>query len=159
MLRSTIKNTANSTDFDSITNLIFNSKEKLYKKVKQREVRNFNNLQDTPTYHNSAVPERISKKWVINLASRDLTPGKIKLLQRGPKFAVTSPKVPFTEYIAVTKQICDRLRENTDGLIAVNITKKPRIYSWTTNKDVHPILTSPKSKWKPSKLTRKMTVE
>ena len=35
MLRSTIKNTTNSTDFDSITNLIFNSKEKLYKKVKQ----------------------------------------------------------------------------------------------------------------------------
>ena len=35
MLRSTIKNTTNSTDFDSITNLIFNSKDKLYKKVKQ----------------------------------------------------------------------------------------------------------------------------
>ena len=34
-LRSTIKNATKSTDFDSITNLIFNSKEKLYKKVKQ----------------------------------------------------------------------------------------------------------------------------
>ena len=34
-LRSTIKNTTNSTDFDSIANLIFNSKEKLYKKGKQ----------------------------------------------------------------------------------------------------------------------------
>ena len=54
--------------------------------------------------------------WVINLASKDLSPGEVKLLQRGPKFAVTSPKVPFTEYIVVTKQICDRLGENTDGV-------------------------------------------
>ena len=46
----------------------------------------------------------ISKKWVINLASKDLSPVEVKLLQRGPNFAVTSPKVPFTEYIAVTKQ-------------------------------------------------------
>ena len=38
------------------------------------------------------------------------------MLQRGPKFAVTTPKVPFTEYIAVTKQICDKLSENTDGV-------------------------------------------
>ena len=58
----------------------------------------------------------ISKKWVIKLANKDLTPGKAKLLQRGPKFTVTTPKVPLTEYIAVTKQICDRLCENTDGV-------------------------------------------
>ena len=48
--------------------------------------------------------------------NKDLTPGKVKLLQRGPKFAVTTPKVPITEYIAVTKQICDRLGENTEGV-------------------------------------------
>ena len=54
--------------------------------------------------------------WVINLASKDLSPGEVKLLQRGPKFAVSTPKVPVTEYIAVTKQICDRLGENTDGV-------------------------------------------
>ena len=65
---------------------------------------------------NTPVLEHISKKWVINLANKDLTPGDTKLLQRGPKFTVTTPKVPFTEYIAVTKQICDRLSENTDGV-------------------------------------------
>ena len=43
-LRSTIKNITNSADFNSITNLIFNSKAKLYKKVKQQQVRKFNNL-------------------------------------------------------------------------------------------------------------------
>ena len=71
-------------------------------------------LQESPTHQNTPVPEHISKKWFINLVNKDLTPDKVKLLQRGPKFAVTTPKVPATEYIAVTKQICDRLGENTD---------------------------------------------
>ena len=34
---------------------------------------------------------------------------------KGPKFAVSSSKVPLTEYIAVTKRICDELGENTAG--------------------------------------------
>ena len=38
-------------------------------------------------------------------------------------------KVPFTEYIAVTKQICDRLGENTDGVDCSEYYKKPRVYS------------------------------
>ena len=65
---------------------------------------------------NTPVPEHITKKWVINLSNKDLTPGKVKLLQRSPKFAVTTPKVSVTKYIAVTKQICDRLSENTEGV-------------------------------------------
>ena len=88
----------------------------MFKEVKQCKVRKFNKLQDSPAHRNIAVLECISKKWVINLASKDLSPGKVKLPQRGPKFTVTSPKVPFTEYIAVSKQICDRLGENTDGV-------------------------------------------
>ena len=39
-----------------------------------------------------------------------------KYFSRRSKFAVTSPKMPFTVYIAVTKQICDRFGENTDGV-------------------------------------------
>ena len=73
-------------------------------------------LQESPTHQNTPVPEHISKKWVTNLANKDLTPGKVELLQRGPKFAVTTPKVPVTEYITVTKQISDRLGENIDGV-------------------------------------------
>ena len=88
----------------------------MFKKVKQHQVRKFNKLQESSAHRNIAVPECISKKWVINLVSKDLSPGKVKLLQRGPKFTVTSPNVPFTKYIAVTKQICDRLGENTDGM-------------------------------------------
>ena len=86
------------------------------KKVKQHQVRKFKHLLESPTHQNTPIPEQISKKWVINLANKDLTPGEVKLLQRGPKFAVSTPKVPITKYIAVTKQICDRLGENTEGV-------------------------------------------
>ena len=116
LLRSNIKTKVSSPHFESITDVIYKSKEKLFKKVKQRQVRKFKHLQESPTHQNTPVPEHISKKWVINLASKDLSPGEVKLLQRGPKFAVSTPKVPVTEYIAVTKQICDRLGENTDGV-------------------------------------------
>ena len=63
---------------------------------------------------------------IINLAKKDLSPGKVKLLQRDPKFAVTSPKVPFTKYIAVTKQICDSLGENTEGVYCSEYYQKTK---------------------------------
>ena len=76
------------------------------------------------------------QKWVINLASKHLSPGKVKLLQRGPKFAVTSPRVPFTEYIAVTKQIYDRLGGNTDGVdCSEYYTKEEREATKTLKED------------------------
>ena len=55
------------------------------------------------------VPDTIRKKWVINLSSKPLSNGEQSILQKGPKFAVSSSKVPITEYIAVTKRICDEL--------------------------------------------------
>ena len=116
LLRSNIKTKVSSPHFESITDVIYKSKEKLFKKVKQCQVRKFKHPQESPTHRNTPVPEHISKKWVIDLASKDLSPGEVKLLQRGPKFAISTPKVPVTEYIAVTKQICDRLGENTDGV-------------------------------------------
>ena len=137
MLRSNIKTKVSSPHFESITDVIYKSKEKLSKKVKQRQVRKFKHLQESPTHQNTPVPEHISKKWVINLASKDLSPGEVKLLQRGPKFAVSTPKVPVTEYIAVTKQICNRLGENTDGVDCSEYYQKnqgstPRLQGQTT---------------------------
>ena len=85
LLRSNIKTKVSSPHFESITDVIYKSKEKLFKKVKQC-------LQESPTHRNTPVPEHISKKWVINLASKDLSPDEVKLLQRGPKFAVSTPK-------------------------------------------------------------------
>ena len=45
---------------------------------------------------------------------------------KGPKFAVSSSKVPFTEYIAVTKRICDELSENTVGRDCTEIYQKTK---------------------------------
>ena len=137
-LRSTIQKQVNSLDFNSITEPIYSSKANLFKKVKKHQVRKFNKLQDSPAHRNIAVPECISKKWVINLASKDLSQGEVKLLQRGPKSVIN-------------------LVRTLMGSIAVNTTKKLRIYSKTTNKSGHPILTSPKRKRRPSKPSKKMT--
>ena len=41
---------------------------------------------------------------------------KIHSYLEQPKFAASTPKVPVTEYIAVTNEICDRLGENADGV-------------------------------------------
>ena len=127
LLRSNIKTKVSSPHFESITDVIYKSKEKLFKKVKQCQVRKFKHLQESPTHRNTPVPEHISEKWVINLTSKDLSPGEVKLLQRGPKFAVSTPKVPVTEYIAVTKQICDRLGENTDGVDCSEYYQKTKV--------------------------------
>ena len=54
--------------------------------------------------------------------------GEQSLLQKGPKFAVSSPKVPLTEYIAVTKRICDELGKNTTGKDCTEIYQKTKIF-------------------------------
>ena len=92
LLRSNIKTKVSSPHFEFITDVIYKSKEKLFRKVKERQVRKFKHLQESPTHRNTPVPEHISKKWVINLASKDLSPGEVKLLQRGPKICCIYPK-------------------------------------------------------------------
>ena len=49
------------------------------------------------------------------MSRKPLSDGEQSLLQKGPKFAVSSSKAPLTEYIAVTKRICNELSENTAG--------------------------------------------
>ena len=48
------------------------------------------------------------------------------MLQKGPKFAVSSSRVPLTEYIAVTKRICDELGENATGKDCTEIYQKTK---------------------------------
>ena len=52
--------------------------------------------------------------------------GKQSLLQKGPKFAVSSSRVPLTKYIAVTKKVCDELGENITGKDCIEIYQKTR---------------------------------
>ena len=71
------------------------------------------------------------------------------------KICCNFPKGAFTEYIAVTKQICNKLGENTDGVDCSEYYQKTK--DLLQNKSVHPIPTSPNRKGKPSKPSRKMT--
>ena len=72
-------------------------------KREEELVKKFNHLQQQPRYRNMPVPDIIRKKWVINLSSKPLSDGEQSILQKGPKFAVSSSRVPITKYIAVTK--------------------------------------------------------
>ena len=60
------------------------------------------------------------------MSSKPLSDGEQSLLQKGPKFAVSSSKVPLMEYIAVTKRICDELGENTAGKDCTEIYQKSK---------------------------------
>ena len=47
------------------------------------------------------------------MSSKPLSYGEQSLLQKGTKLAVSSTKVPLTDYIAFTKGISDELGKNT----------------------------------------------
>ena len=85
-----------------------------------------NSRTSSVNFLNTPVLDIIKKKWVINLSSKPLTVGEQSLLQKGPKFAVSSSRVPLTEYIAVTKRICDELGENTTGKDCTEIYQKTK---------------------------------
>ena len=105
------------------------------------------------------VPDIIRKKWVVNLSSKPLSGGEQSLLQEGPKFAVSSSKVPLTEYIAVTKRICDELGENTDGKDCTEIYQKPKKFYNTSRTRRGPLTTSPNRRRRPSKPSGKTPLE
>ena len=125
-VKTSVKNKSNNKDFIDISNIIHKSKEKVFKITKNCQIKKFNYLQEHPRYRNTPVPDIIRKKWVINLSSKLLSDGEQSLLQKGPKFAVSSSKVPLTEYIAVTKRICDELSENTAGRDCTEIYQKTK---------------------------------
>ena len=103
-IKSNIKGKLNNKDFKDIVEVIHKSREKVFKTTKNRQIKKFHHLQQQPRYRNTPVPDVIRKKWVINLSSKPLSDGEQSILQKGPKFAVSSYKVPITEYIAVTKK-------------------------------------------------------
>ena len=123
-IKASVKTKCNNNDFIDISNIIIKSKEKVSKITKNHQIKKFNYLQKTPGYRNTPVPDIIRMKWVINLSSKPLSNGEQSLLQKGPKFAVSSSKVPLTEYIAVTKRICNELGENTVGKDCTEIYQK-----------------------------------
>ena len=149
--KTSIKTKCNNKDSTDISNIICKSKEKVFKITKNHQIKRFTYLQKQPRYRNTPVPDIIRKKWVINLSSKPLSDGEQSLLQKGPKFAVSSSKVPLTEYIAVTKRICDELSENTVGRDCTEIYQKPRKFYNTSRKRRGPLATPPKRNGRPSK--------
>ena len=125
-IKSNIKGKLNNKDFKDIVEVIHKSREKVFKTTKNCQIKKFHHLQQQPRYRNTPVPDVIRKKWVINLSSKPLSDGEQSILQKGPKFAVSSSKVPITEYIAVTKRICDELGENTTGKDCTEIYQKTK---------------------------------
>ena len=105
---------------------IENLGKKCLKLPKNCQIKKFNYLQEHPRYRNTPVPDIIRKKWVINLSSKPLSDGEQSLLQKGPNFAVSSSRVPLTEYIAVTKRIYDELGENTARRDCTEIYQKTK---------------------------------
>ena len=125
-IKTSIKSKCNYNDFIDVSNTIIKSKEKVFKITKNCQIKKFTHLQKYPKYRNTPVPDIIRKKWVINLSSKPLSDGEQSLLQKGPKFAVSSSKVPLTEYIAVTKRISNELGENTVGKDCTEIYQKTK---------------------------------
>ena len=158
-VKTSIKNKFNNKDFMDISNIIHKSKEKVFKITKNHQIKKFNYLQEHPRYRNTPVPDIIRKKWVINLSSKPLSDGEQSLLQKGPKFAVSSSKVPLMEYIAVTKRICDELSENTAGKDCTESTRKPKKFYNTSRARRGPLKTSPKRRRRPSKPSGKTPLE
>ena len=125
-IKTSIKSKCNCNHFIDVSNTIIKSKEKVFKITKNCQIKKFTYLQKYPKYRNTPVPDIIRKKWVIILSSKPLSDGEQSLLQKGPNFAVSSSKVPLTEYIAVTKGICDELGENTVGKDCTEIYQKTK---------------------------------
>ena len=135
-IKDSINCKSTNKDFNNISNLITKSKEKVLKPQNIIKSKIFNFLQKSPAHRNIPVLGIIKKKWVIILSSKPLTDGEQSLLQKDPKFAVNSPKVPLTEYIAVTKRICDELGEeyHREGLYR-NLPENQRDSATLQNQD------------------------
>ena len=154
--KTSIKSKLNVKDFKDTVNAINKTREIAFKQVKHWQIK-FKQLQDSPQYRNTSAPEHIKKKWVIHLFSKPLTEGEQSLLQKGPKIAFSSSKVPLTKYIAVTKRICDELGENTVIKDSTEIYLKTKeILQWYKDSK-GPTHNTTKAEWEAIKTLRENT--
>ena len=86
--------------------------------------------------------------------SKPLNDAEQSLLQKGPKFAVSSSKVPLTEYIAFTKRICDELGENTVGKDCTEIYQKTKEVLQHFKDKKGPTCSTTKEEWEVIKILK-----
>ena len=125
-IKDSINCKSTNKDLNNISNFVTKSKEKVFKTTKYHQIKKTQLSTKVTSPQGLPVLDIIKKKWVINLSSKPLTDGEQSLLQKGPTFVVSLPKVPLTEYIAVTKRICDQLGENTTGKDCTEIYQKTK---------------------------------
>ena len=110
--------------------------------MKSHQIKKFNFLQKSPSHRNTPVLDIIKKKWVINLSSKPLSDGEQQLLQKGPKFAVSSPKYHSPSMLQLLKQ---------SGRTVQKSTRKPKRFCNTTKTRRDTLATSPRRSRRPSK--------
>ena len=127
----------NTTDLDRCSKFINKVREDRYGKVKDRQVRKFNNLisksnnnsnkainnnnrlgQGSNANNSDRLNNNINQsqannnnKWVINLSKTNLTEGQKSVLAKGPNFSITPKYIPNMDYITAVESMCSKLKE------------------------------------------------
>ena len=82
----------------------------------------------TPHLPSNRLPQGSSNedpnpKWVINLASKPLTPAQRSVLAKGPNFAVTPKQPPNLEYITAIEAACTKLSQQDAEELRADINR------------------------------------
>ena len=126
----------NKTDLERCSRFIDKGREDRYGKVKDRQVRKFQNLFNKSKNNNNRFGQVSSgsnlerpnnnssnnnnntsqlhdnnNKWVINLFKTRLTEGQVSVLAKGPNFAITPKYIPNVDYITAVESMCSKLKE------------------------------------------------
>ena len=125
-IQDKIKGITSNTDFDNITKQITKTKERVFHHNKNLSNQKIQLLKKDSSLQEHTSTGHHKKEMGHQLIQQATNRWRASLLQKGPKFAVSSSRVPLTEYIAVTKRICDELGENTTGKTVQRSTKNQR---------------------------------
>ena len=72
---------------------------------------NYNNERDHKRNHKRDHKRDQGQKWVHNLSSTHLTDAQMKVLSRGPNFAILPRNPPVGKYIASIENACMKLKQ------------------------------------------------
>ena len=140
----------------NLQNIIFSNKEKTFLQCKNTQIKKPKHLisrsfttskmasKITNTFNTavtSSTSSSIQDKWVINLSKKELTPEETSLLQKGPKFAVTTAIIPITYYISTTTVATLQAGELNGFDFSGLYNDVSRIPNTSTNKPMHTNIT------------------
>ena len=133
--KSRLVSIVTQVDLDRCINFIEKVRQERFNKVKARQVRNFDILNNKNKTNHICMHSSISNrqdqgvnadrsdnnnqmnkdkdidKWVINLSKKELTPAQKSVLAKGPNFAIYPNNIPNLEYITAFEAMCPKLKE------------------------------------------------